>query len=214
MIHDSANGDLDTSTLALTKNKRLFDIRLVNGKRLWLKVPPCTLKYGYTDNQYKSDSPGTMVLTDIGDVLESVEAVDRFVVDQMISQYKGTSLNNIMITENTVHSMFRPSVYRDTLRLSVDAKGCHIYDKAGKRISNPKVGEILAQGVSLTVLAQPSFAWMMGQKIGVRWDARQIKLADPVDNDPFGDPDEDPGVQPSAPRSISDTLKLFGDDEE
>lgn len=219
VVHDTSNGAPDMSTWTLTKNKRLFDIRGSAGKHAWLKINQCVLKYGYSENKFNSESPGTVVLSGLHEVLESVEAVDKFVIDSMIAQFRGKSLNNIMITDNTIQEMFRSSAYAETLKVSVTEKTCKIFDSNASLITNKSLADTLTSGLNLLVMVQPSFAWMMNSKIGIRWDAKQIRISgsthDRPDPDNGDDPDGD--EQEKGPvRSVADTLKMMqgGDEEE
>lgn len=194
----------------VTKKKSVFDIRAPEGKQLRLKVDKCGIKYGYSDNLYKSASPGTIVVSDMGDLAESVEVIDQFVIDSLTQQYIGSSLDNVMITKNTISTMFRSSLYNGTVRVTVDDK-CLVFDKNGNKIISPNLKDILSKDLTIQLVFQPSFAWMMKPKIGVRWDAKQIKILGSFRDQP--DPESD-DEQMGKSRSVADTLKMFEDEEE
>ncbi|KAJ3170019.1 hypothetical protein HDU87_000485 [Geranomyces variabilis] len=218
VVHDIKSGILDTSQLTLTKAKSIFNIGSGN-KQLWLKVNPCVLKYGYRPHQYKNTSPGNIVISDMGDLSEAVEAVEQFVIDTLTRVYKGTTLNNVAVTDKTIQrapeGMFKSSMYNGTLQVSVDNKGkdkCPIFDQNATAVSSVDLKQVLTAGLAVTIFVQPIFAWMMGEKIGIRWDAKQIKILgsamDQPDPDSEGEEDDNASAKP---RSAAEMLKLFDD---
>ncbi len=212
ITHDVSTGQPDVTSLTLTKKKSIYEIRATGGKQLWFKVNHCALKYGYSENLYKSASPGTIVVSDMGGDLEgSVEAIDQFVIDTLTKQNLGSSLDNVMITENTISEMFRSSLYNGTIRVTIDDK-CRVFDKNAKLLISPNLKEIFKKDLTIQLVVQPSFVWMMKPRIGVRWDAKQIKILGTVLDQP--DDDESDDDQGGKPRSVSDTLKMFEDDDD
>lgn len=168
---------VDVSDLEIQKNKKLFDIRK-SGKRLWIKCDNVTIKYGHSANQYKAveAKEGTFVLNVDADLRNVVNAIDQCVVNEFAKMYKGTILNNIMMTPRTLSGMFRPSLYNGTLRLYVSPMNCGVFRSDRSKVVEPDMDNILREDLSLGVVIEPAFAWMMNQKIGIHWDCRQVKL--------------------------------------
>ncbi len=220
--HDISTGLPDLSNFLLNKKKSIYEIRDTNDKQLWFKVNQSALKYGYGEDKFKADGAGNIVIEDLSELSESVEAIDQFVVDTMTIQYEGKILNNIMITKDTVQTMFRPSMYNGTLRVKVELEKnlCRFYDTQGKVLSGITangLSRLLTKGLTVQIFIQPSFVWMFNGKIGVTWKARQIKLSDnrvQLVDQPEPDSDEDGRAAPV--RSAKETLALFNDasDEE
>ncbi len=213
-IHDINTGLPDPSSLIIVKKKSIYEIRTTDDKELWLKVNQCSLKYGYAEDKFKADKAGNVMLADMNNLTDSVDAIDQFVIDKMTTQYQGRILNNIMITKDTVKKMFRASMYNGTLRVSVDPAKCPLFDNKGVSIESNDL-TILKKGLGVQVFIQPSFAWLFNGKIGIKWHARQIKLGGPTTDQPEPDSDED---EPAAetPRTATQNLALFddADDEE
>jgi hypothetical protein len=168
---------LDISDLSVEKNKKIFDIRK-SGKRLWIKCDNVTVKYGYSMNQYKSvdTKEGTFVLHVNESLRNLINVIDQYVMNEFCKMYRNTILNNIMITQGTISTMFRSSLYNDTLRLYISPLSCAIFRTDQSKIEEPDMENIIREDLSLAVIIEPAFAWMMNQKIGIHWDCRQVKL--------------------------------------
>jgi len=171
--------NLDVSNMTLEKNKKIFDIRK-DGKRLWIKCDRVSIKYPYTPNQYRcteAGKEGTFVVNVDEDLSAMVRMIDATVLSKFEDLYKGTVLNNVAMTENAIRTMFRPSLYSDTLRISVSANNCGVFRSDGTLIPSPDLSTIIKDDASMGIVIEPAFAWMFNQKIGIHWDVRQIKLS-------------------------------------
>ena len=162
----------------LIKSKKLFNIRS-NGKRLWIKHRNTCIKYGFTKNQYKSDAKdGTIVIILNNEGQHVISSIDDIVQQRFISMYTNTILNNMMLTENVIKSMFKQSLYNNTLKVTLSPDTCKLFDEKKIRIDNINFTDDygLTAGEEISIIFEPSFAWMMNKKIGIRWDVRQIQL--------------------------------------
>lgn len=171
------NGEEMTERLTLEKNKKLFEIRR-EGKRLWIKIDGVTVKYPFNVNQYRpEEGSGTFVIYTTDGLRNVITLIDEFVKKEFDRMYLNKICENIMLTENALKEMFRDSLYEDTLRLNVNQKNCGFFRSDGTRIPTPNVSDILREDITLGIVIEPAFVWMYNKKIGVHWDARQIKLA-------------------------------------
>lgn len=166
-----------TTDACLEKNKKIYDIRK-SGKRLWIKFDDVTVRYPYSVNQYgKADSKdGTFVVTADNGLRNVVDMIDDFVKTEFQKLYRGKVINNIMMTQGTIDSMFRSSLYNDTLRLYVNPSNCAIFKSDASIIKTPNLADILTEGLKIGIVIEPNFAWVFNNKIGIHWDARQVKL--------------------------------------
>lgn len=168
--------DAITAGMTVQKNGKLFDIRK-NGKRIWIRCDDAIVKYGYASDQYKADSKdGTFVLHTNDVIASVVDVVDKVVLKEFEFMFTGEILNNIVMTKNAIRTMFRPSLYAETLRLTVSPANCAAFRSDGSHMVNPNFPDILKPDTSLSVIIEPAFAWMYNRKIGIHWDARQIKM--------------------------------------
>lgn len=162
--------------MGIEQNKKIFDIRK-SGKRLWIKCDSVTVKYPFASNQYKTDAKeGTFVLNADSAITSMIELVDKVVKDEFIRLFNGKVLNNIMMTAGAINDMYRSSSYKDTMKVYVSPANCAVFGIDGSRIPDPDIKSVLNDDVHMGVVLEPAFAWMFQQKIGVHWDARQIKL--------------------------------------
>jgi hypothetical protein len=188
--------------MTVQKNGKLFDIRR-NAKRIWIQCDDAIVKYGYAPDQYKVDSKdGTFVLHTNDVIASVVETVDKVVLSEFESMFTGKILNNIVMTKNAIRTMFRPSLYAETLRLTVSPLNCAAFRSDGSNMVNPNFPDILKPDTSLSVIIEPAFAWMYNRKIGIHWDARQIKLSKVSFRTIF------PGFKPPRTKESAEQLKV------
>jgi len=177
---DDINGTHDTPNpalgLGLIENGKIFDIKK-DGKRLWIKCPDVVIKYPYSTNSYKpSQKDGTIVLHASDALTTMVDVIDGVVKQEFNRLYDRKILDNIMMTKGAIDDMFRSSLYNDTLRVYVSEKNCAVFSKEGILDREADFSTTLKSDLSLGVVLEPAFAWMFRGKIGIHWDARQIKL--------------------------------------
>jgi hypothetical protein len=163
--------------MSLVKSGKVFDIRR-KGKRLWITCDDVIVKYPYSANQYKTNSKdGSFVVFASHPLKVMVETIDQVVLEKFITMHNRTILNNMMLTENSIKKMFRPSLYNDTFRLTVNPSNCAVFRSDGSRIVDPRLTDIVKSDTKLSIIVEPTFVWMFNHRIGLRWDARQIKLS-------------------------------------
>lgn len=156
----------------LEKNKKLYDIR-VDGKRLWIKSTAASIKYPYSTNKFNK----TSVVFNLDDtMIQAVKAVDAHVYDHYKNEFVGKIMNNMKMTDKTLQTMFRDSLYNGTLSTYVSADNCAVFSKEKGLISDPNLGELLKSDVNVSIVVEPAFSWYMDKKIGIHWDLRQVKI--------------------------------------
>lgn len=182
-LFSSDSVEFNEKIIDFEKDGKLFNIRHVDKKLLWVSTNILKVKYGFSTNPYKPESKdGTFVLKLDENLKNIVKTVDKFVLNSLETMYKGKILGSLMITENTLSGMFRPSIYEDTIKLSVAYDTCAVFCNE-KQICNDFVFQDIQSDMYISTVIEPAFAWMFNQKIGIRWDCRQIKKEITVDPD-------------------------------
>jgi Fe-S cluster assembly iron-binding protein IscA len=174
----NASGSSDEFTeMSLDKSSKKWLIRK-EGKRLWIKCSnQASIKYPFQANKFKENATDGTVVFNVDGVLQStIELVDEFVFNEFNKSYKGKVVNNVMMTEKTVRDMFRPSMYNGTLRVSVAPESCVIFSKDRGLVKDVNLADTLKEDLSVSLVIEPAFAWVMNGKIGIHWDATQIKI--------------------------------------
>lgn len=178
LFHSIQDTDFESSELndmEMVKGTKRFNI-LKNGKKLWIKSHNLTIKYPFAVNTFKKTEDGTVVFNIPRSLTDAVNVVDKFVLDEFLKLYSGQILNNVVMTENTIKMMCRSSLYGGTLRVCVSNDSCTVFDEKQNLIETPKFSDILHNDLRIAVIVEPAFAWMMNGKIGIHWDARQIRI--------------------------------------
>jgi hypothetical protein len=162
--------------VTIEKNKKIFEIRK-EGKRFWIKCDGVIIKYPFAINQYRTtEGSGTFVVNVSDGLRNTVRLIDKFVQDEFDRLYLNKICDNIMLTKGALQDMFRNSLYNDTLRISVSDKNCGFFKSDNSKISSPMLSDILKEDAKCSIMIEPAFVWMVNKKIGIHWDARQIKL--------------------------------------
>lgn len=174
-VNEVNNPDF-SKDMVIDKNKKIFDIRK-SGKRLWIRCDSVSVKYPFAPNQYKTDArEGTFVIYADSAITSMIKLVDDVVKNEFMRLYKGEILNNIMMTPGTIDKMYRSSLYKDTMKICISPTNCAIFDKNHTLIVEPDIKSYIRSDMHLGIVLEPAFAWMFNQKIGIHWDARQVKV--------------------------------------
>ena len=176
-VHDFICVDNNDSTLAdslnMEKNKKLYEIRK-GGKRLWIKCENITVRYSYSNQYGKQD--GTFGITGDESFVNAVSMIDHFVLEEFHKLYGGKIIDNTVMTDNTINTMFRSSLFNDILKVSVNETNCAFFKSDATLMKNPDLRDILREKVTMATVIEPAFAWVFQGKIGIRWNCRQVRL--------------------------------------
>ena len=176
-------------SVSVAKVKRVFEIRLFDSP-LTIKTK-CRIKYGFATNKFKPEllNAGSVVLQLTPSMIALIEELDERVCRYFEDTFTGSILNNVMMTKNATRAIFRPSVYSGSLRVHVSGDSCALIDEDNTTVLDGGNPDLLARrlraGEAIGLVVQPAFAWFMNKRIGVRWNARQIRLKIPMTGKEF-----------------------------
>ena len=164
--------------LAINKEKSKFVVTCTS-KNLWIPTPLIEVKYKFQKNTFKPDSTmGSLVVTGPG-LSTIVESVDTAILNQLKTMYSGKVLGNIVMSDDALKKMFKPSLSSGNLRVNLDPKSCTFFKSDASLIPTPTFDSLetfFDTGDTVRMVIEPAFAWIMNKQIGVHWDARQIKM--------------------------------------
>lgn len=174
---ENTNPVAEFKDLMLEKNKRIYEIRM-KSKRLWLKLPPVMLRYGFKTNSFKPGitTEGSVVMVLNNHLHQYIETVDNRIFENFDKLFRGTVLNNMMMTKNAVQKMCKSSIWNGALKLTVSSESTVFFNENRETIEGTVGLTKLKEGTICSMVIEPSFAWIMNGTIGIRWDARQVRF--------------------------------------
>lgn len=179
----SDNPDIPVTLPISTK---MQEIKTPNSKRIWTILGPCSVKYGFASNQYKSNN------TTDGHVVFAVNECDKLCIDTIdekvgIAVLGGENfkiVNNIKMTTRTWQSMYRSSSYNGDMRIKA-SRGMVAFFSSDKQLLKEQVGwDNLLSGVSITCVVEPVYLWFMDlndkKQAGTSWILRQVRFLEDI----------------------------------
>lgn len=180
--------DQDHFDLKLVPNGKMWDVKdIATGKPIWYCMNELVLEKGFETNPYKKTSKDGHVSIGLDlHALFVVENVDNILKTCFLESSRGKKVDNLVMTDKTVNSLFRSSLFNNTVKLKVTFESTAIFDKNGTLLNDPdnllinqdKLHLLLATGTKLILVIEPSFIWCFNKQIGITWTLRQVKLTE------------------------------------
>ena len=133
---------------------------------------------GYAKNTYKTDKDeGTLSFIPNGRVQSIVEMIE----DRVTSTFLNKVIENKIISKSFFQNAFNSCIQKDVMKCAMSQDTTIIFDHDGTRL-HPFDLYSLKSPLDVHILFEASLVWFMGfeskyPKIGIRWEIRQVKLA-------------------------------------
>lgn len=178
--------DQDHFDLKLVPNGKMWDVKdKISDRTVWYCMNDLVLDKGFETNPYKKASKD-------GHISVALDLHGSFVVGNVdttlktcfLDSSRGKKVDNLVMTDKTVDSLFRSSLFNNTVKLKVTFESTAIFDRHGTLLNDPdnvlisqdKLHLLLTAGTKLILVIEPSFIWCFNKQIGITWSLRQVKL--------------------------------------
>lgn len=143
----------------------MYDIRN-NSKRIWIETGDLIITSKFSKNIFKPGSNEGSIVAELNpEFLNIVQNFERKIKAIFLEKFGGKPISGIMMTRDTIDQIFKS--VSDPMRISCDPASCVVLNDG-----------ISLEGVSGigNFVVEPSYLWIMNGRIGVRWNARQIRI--------------------------------------
>jgi hypothetical protein len=178
--------DYDSDNIQLLRQKATFyNILDASGDKIWLESDYVDIKYNYQRNEYKTgDVEGYMTVNLDAVTSPKINKIEDKLLDIFLDTYSNEIIGSLMLTGDTIRSMFNRSLKDDSsIKLKINKNNCVVFDDNNQEIQDFDYNSLRSGAYQLNVVVEIDFIWIMNNNIGTTWNTRQIKIS-PALKDP------------------------------